>query len=1592
MLQSVLRRNDVETAMYTDAVSKLRVCTPESLIDTDFEYSLHHSKWETLHMVNNIPCCYSSSINLDVQRFDYKDGTLYVQTVIPHSMIKGSPVILSGTMSCLDGTYWVLAVPTNTSFVVRMDSSKRLTSTQGHQWSPAYLYQSSMFAAKDILSMEWVSSTRVKVTTAAPHGFLPGSRMAVKNTSASRVLTFEGSQVIPALPSPQLTVVTVDTTVNRLDAYGYNWKNVNPYDWTASKTTFFVNNQVNLYFSGFNIPNHGYATGDYVMYVPPIGDAIVGGMQAYDVYQVKVVDDNNFYVNEVMSSRAAGFHYKTFGGAMAGAETPLNTGVATMIDQSNNDKLTYEYVGWFKPTSTGTWRFALQGGNGAFWLGPAALTSLASDTGVTNASMLMQQGVYYPVRIHSQGTSIRFEFQGPDDTLANTVGNNVFFHDTHDIKVSEFKVMLTDTGTSSFGPHAFMKVHLVQSMNPQSNTFTLTSPLNEVRGTPVTFFSKGFGIDRVTLSKSNVSTRQYLKYYVEDDGSRFTVSPYGALVDVVLPYAHGVTWIVPLRINPEYDTISSVNHGLNTGDVVVYEVISGEGPAGLENSTSYVVDKVSEDVFRLKPDSYSSSLDICSTGHGVIRFTCSVDQTMLANTIYIPNHQLYDGAQCKLNNQTYWVIRATQDRFALTSQLGSVAAIITPPTTTGTYTLVYSDQEADGTYIVTTVADANTMDVESPMPMSRSIVAIKSVVLHPDYPQGLLYAPQHMLPGQCKMTYLKGTTELGGLVENSVYNMQRIDDAFLKCVSITITNATGTNHRMMSSDIRGERVLGNAASIQQGSKEIAFNGLVARGLWKTGDTITVIIPGVNTSFMISTRDGSSGVITLTTNHGLSDGDFVFCQEVVYYVKVMGSNQIALYTTYNDAQQDSSRIVPFTANGPIIRRVPGQIFCTIVEFFRGDGVCVVQDPAPVTSTVNIAISTTMHPVTDGNVLHRPGDSGVEIMPPLNPHGQVIRQTRKYIKYQSGKGIQLSNAVNFSGHHPVLSLTRKGTIAYIKTLQAHKLIPGTVFKVHGAIDEDWNGEYAVQQVIDAFTFTFKLTSLPEATLAVGTLVTYTLEAWTNVRLRIGMFDEQNGMFWEYDGAKLWVVKRNSVSLIPGTCRATRGSSLILADDGMPAKYTLSLVPGDMIVLRGMSYKVVSIVNDTTFYIQPPYYGASANGISIRRTQDTRVQQSKWSLDPCDGTGLTGFDLDIHKTQMFYIDYSWYGAGKVRYGVKASSGEVRYVHEFIHNNIVTEAYVRTGNLPVRYEVCNSGAPSALPALTHWGTSVIMDGGYTPDRSYAFSASSCHLNWFGGSAVIVPLASDHSVETWPGLVFDTSKQSWGPAWKVKVSVFADISGMLPGTPITGEGIAAGTYTIGSSFAATDGGASGYMLINKAPVSALGTTIQVGGDTNVVPSYIPIMSLRLCPSIRSGNQAPLGEGEVINRIQLCLRKITVSNTHHCDMLLLLNPMSVSTSASWQAADRPSFAQVLRHAREDRIALDGIVLQRFYVAPGNTTVTRGLEDLIPLGNSINAGENIFPDGPDVVTIVAFVRDANNVMLHRPFSVSAQMEWSESESV
>lgn len=137
---------------------------------------------------------------------------------------------------------------------------------------------------------------------------------------------------------------------------------------------------------------------------------------------------------------------------------------------------------------------------------------------------------------------------------------------------------------------------------------------------------------------------------------------------------------------------------------------------------------------------------------------------------------------------------------------------------------------------------------------------------------------------------------------------------------------------------------------------------------------------------------------------------------------------------------------------------------------------------------------------------------------------------------------------------------------------------------------------------------------------------------------------------------------------------------------------------------------------------YFGAN-NGIYLEQSNsdiyfvkrsinngtisETRVSKENWSIDPLDGTGPSLKTLDLTKAQIQFIDIEWLGVGSVRTGF-VIDGELIHAHTFNHANDITETYMQTACLPIRYEIKNIAATSSSSRMKQICSSVISEGGY--------------------------------------------------------------------------------------------------------------------------------------------------------------------------------------------------------------------------------------------------------------------------------------------
>ena len=635
------------------------------------------------------------------------------------------------------------------------------------------------------------------------------------------------------------------------------------------------------------------------------------------------------------------------------------------------------------------------------------------------------------------------------------------------------------------------------------------------------------------------------------------------------------------------------------------------------------------------------------------------------------------------------------------------------------------------------------------------------------------------------------------LIEGNYYYINRIpDETVLNLTTRDRTNnlitfTTSTNHNYQ---------IGNVITVADisGVNPEVFNGVhVVRGI-VSATQFRVVSLGTN----IGSAGVTGTVVTSSSN-----------QVTLHNLKteaVAGTNAVDFSTQGSGFQLFVNEIIPAP---PIVR--------TIAAIGSDEQITVNRPYTSEFIDVSYSYPTFVYVRPQGYSLHRPFDGGVEMSTGSGTwFGSIIRQTRKYFRYQSGKGIQTSAAINFKPSIDIEAAFQLGesNVIQMRTRRPHGLLNGLFCRVDDALDSNddlsqvYNGTFQVS-VIDSFNITVIADGEVTESQAYG-FPRLHVDEWNNGAIRSGMFDFQNGMFYEFDGQKLYAVRRSSTQQIAGTIAALKGSEFVF---GTNTSFTSQLQAGDSIVMRGMTYKVASVASDNRLTIKPEYKGSSGNekefnpatvvdpetdiftvishgftenlpliynsidgtpigglvngrtyyvdvitsntfklkpspdtqttvsisdvgsgtphsfnpaktGIIATLTVDTKIPQEDWSIDPCDGTGPTGYNLDLSKIQMIYMDYSWYGAGKIRFGFKTTDGQVQYVHEFTHNNRLFESYFRSGNLPARYEVTTFDNPTYIPSLFHWGTSVIMDGRFDDDKAYLFTKASQTLN-IGGT-----------------------------------------------------------------------------------------------------------------------------------------------------------------------------------------------------------------------------------------------------------------------
>jgi hypothetical protein len=112
-----------------------------------------------------------------------------------------------------------------------------------------------------------------------------------------------------------------------------------------------------------------------------------------------------------------------------------------------------------------------------------------------------------------------------------------------------------------------------------------------------------------------------------------------------------------------------------------------------------------------------------------------------------------------------------------------------------------------------------------------------------------------------------------------------------------------------------------------------------------------------------------------------------------------------------------------------------------------------------------------------------------------------------------------------------------------------------------------------------------------------------------------------------------------------------------------------------------------------------------LTLATLTEIRVAQSSFNKDKMDGTGPSGYNIDLTKSQLFSIDFAWLGVGRIRMSIW--TGHCFCVcHEFILNNTYNGPYMGKGDLPLRYEIVNSQAVASTATMKQMCSAVFVEG----------------------------------------------------------------------------------------------------------------------------------------------------------------------------------------------------------------------------------------------------------------------------------------------
>ena len=1361
----------------TDAIERMRVAQPQSMLDADFEYGLQPTKWQAIGVARGYPSVYEipgTDTSVLTVVTDASTGTggvgeslITVTTAGAHGFSAGTPITirsLANTISGFsraEGTFIIISVPTTTTFTyyatakVGTSNGQVLATTytqlrKGAFYTGASIGQPTISVynngATGSFTTKFITlpgTDQIAVASALPSLNTPISGTGIN--SGTQVTGTVGTGGLAVTANVSVPVVIGDTSVTVVDATGVlEGMAADNGTGTANFVGSIVGNTIN--FTQPFTAGKGGATQTYLnktgTNVSPLG---LGG-----VFSVDRVNGN--YTNLTVTSQGTnyvqGTRLKILGTALGGT-TPANDLIVKISSVINLD--TFASVSQSATSGSGSL---------------AAFNILLNPNNTYSLSNISSAGSGYAVNdtVTLPGANLGGATPANNATVTVTT-------------VTQQYNGITQSTSSGLGTSATFNV-------------TRTGPLYSI-----SVATKGSG-------------------YTPGD----TVTIFGGSLGGTTPANNLTITITDVDINNGINTFNSLT-GTATGTGGIYAAtIAGTANfvGGLINGVSFVSGTSisgERSYTALNPDVTSGSgstatFDVQTSG-GIYAVTVNNPGITYAfgDTLTIYGTQL--GGTSPTNDLTLTVTSAS----SFGGGILSFNTAGTPASVDASFTSLASTKITPGT--------GASFDI------TRAGGTYTSAVVNLS---GISYEVND------KITF-SGASFDGTNPTNNV--------------TLTVTGVNNSDGSITTATVTGTAVTGST---------LDFYSAVS-----LSDLTTASIPD---STAITTAAIAAMQITFASNHGLVPG-----ASLLVDISSTGTNHNL-------------------AKGPFyVESVPTP---TTLRY-----------TARTTGTIDTGTTVvgTVYSRPDSYFIHRPYDGGVQLGTGGPQHGaQAIRMSKKYIRYQSGKGIMYTTGALFAPSYNLQSATATGTLpgSYITFTTDdvdHGCQVGGRVRIIGVDTAGYNGDYTITDVITERQFKVQAqTTLSNVYGSITTAAQMSILNWHGATVRAGTFDDQNGMFWQYDGKTLAVGRRSSTLQLSGVASIAKDTNLLT---GTNTRFRDQVKAGDRIVIKGMTHVVSNVQSQTQLTVTPDYRGAiGAVSAKICLVQEIITKQSEFNLDRLDGTGPSGYNLDITKMQMIGMQWSWYGAGFIDFMLRGADGNYVFAHRIRNSNVNTEAYMRTGNMPVRYEVINESASGKLKSsISATSTTIpLTDASAFPSESGVVYIDN-ELIQFGGKSgnTLINCVRSSPMTLFVGGAQRSFRAGTASTHEVNTGVIL-VSNTI--SPIISHW--------GSAFL-TDGRFDddrGY-LFNYAS-----TGIQA--STTKQTAFL----IRLAPSVSNAIIGDLGERELINRAQLLLKAIEVTSDSGTGGLVvegILNPQNYPTdpsAISWSglagssAGGQPSFAQV----------------------------------------------------------------------------------------